>query len=199
MFEQHTFDVDLPEDLLGAVDAALERGEQVRWAVQPVAGLLVVRALAGMLLVPLLLAAQVAVVKCGLDILGAQGLRTMPLPAKLIAAGALAGALYMDMAMSFAPLAMYRRARCLAYVVTDRRAIILRKRRFLGPRVRSFVPNQLKAVRRKQRYDGRGDLIFQPHARRRGDCFDVGFMAVPDVRDAEAAVETLTKTPAATA
>jgi hypothetical protein len=86
-----------------------------------------------------------------------------------------------------------RRAERMAYVITDRRAII-----FQG--VRSFEPSALKGeLQRKQHADGSGDLIFAQEFRRgskgRTYTHNIGFLAVRDVKGIEEMVRTLAQKP----
>jgi hypothetical protein len=94
------------------------------------------------------------------------------------------------------PYWMFRKARRTAYVVTDRRAIIFDSGLFGTVTIRSFEPEQLKDIRRVQRPDGTGDLIFKRSratdaegGRQPADC---GFLAIAGVREVEEMINRLT-------
>jgi len=91
------------------------------------------------------------------------------------------------------PFWMIRKAKKTAYVLTTTRAII-----FTGDfskQTRSFGPDRLTDLRRKQRSDGSGDLIFETeHSfNREGDrhSTDHGFLAISDVKAVENLVRQL--------
>jgi hypothetical protein len=88
-----------------------------------------------------------------------------------------------------------RRATRVAYVVTDRRAIILQGGWRGSMSIRSFEPAALTDLNRTQHADGSGDLVFT-HDFRRGSkgrtyTTDVGFIGVRDVRSVEEHVRAL--------
>lgn len=91
------------------------------------------------------------------------------------------------------PFWMMRKARKTAYVLTNNRVII-----FDGGRsttIRSFGPDRLTDLRRKQRTDGSGDLIFERKVSYDSDgdrqTTDHGFLAIPDVKMVEDMVRQL--------
>lgn len=104
--------------------------------------------------------------------------------------------------IGFAGAPWWRRRGPLVYAVSDRRALIIRAER--KARVRSFGPADLRDLEIDERPDGSGDLIFRretmlvPHPvddktryRARPWVRRTGFLAVPDVRRAAAAVRRL--------
>lgn len=94
--------------------------------------------------------------------------------------------------MLASPLFAWRKARRSLCVVTDRRAILFEATGFRDIGVRSFTPEALRDVRRTERPDGSGDLLFT--ATDAPGTAPVGFLNVPDVRLAEAAVNVLAAT-----
>lgn len=88
-----------------------------------------------------------------------------------------------------------RRARRSAYVLTDRRAIVFTAGWRGSITVRSFEPERLNDLRRKQHPDGSGDLVFAQDIRRDSDgdrlATDVGFLAVREVKSVEEMVRAL--------
>jgi hypothetical protein len=93
------------------------------------------------------------------------------------------------------PVWMRRAAARTAYLVTDRRAIIMRGGWFGKMHVRSFEPEALRDLERNQYADGSGDLIFARDWHRgkhgRQHSTPVGFLAVNEVKTAEAAIQNL--------
>lgn len=90
-----------------------------------------------------------------------------------------------------------RAARRSIYVLTDRRAIIIRGSWRGSVTVRSFERERLTDLQRKQHADGAGDLIFTQDIRSVSDggrqMTPVGFLAVHDVKNVEDAVRALVK------
>jgi hypothetical protein len=80
------------------------------------------------------------------------------------------------------------------YVLTNRRAIIFKKE-FTGMSIRSFNPDQLRTLERKQHADGSGDLIFKQEITGHSDSGphigQVGFLGVANVKQVEDLVEQL--------
>ncbi|NLF31874.1 MAG: hypothetical protein GX591_13425, partial [Planctomycetes bacterium] len=96
-----------------------------------------------------------------------------------------------------APYWVYRKAGRSAYAITDRRAILLDAGWFGGLNVRSFGPDELDDITRKQRADGSGDLIFRrdiSHTHDSTHTRDIGFMAIRNVKDVETIIRTMVET-----
>lgn len=87
-----------------------------------------------------------------------------------------------------------RQARKTVYAVTDRRVFILSPTFFGSTKTRSFQPEDLDSLERTQHADGSGDLVFTYDIRTTQNStrrVPVGFLAVPNVKDAEQIVATL--------
>jgi len=99
--------------------------------------------------------------------------------------------------MFSSPFWAARAALRTVYVVTDRRALVIRSGLGRGVSVRSFEPEKLGDLRREQLPDGSGNLVFGQdlNVNRSGSRYtsSYGFMAVPDVRAAEEQVLALTR------
>ena len=97
--------------------------------------------------------------------------------------------------MLSAPWWAWRGARRTLYVVTDRRAILFEASGLRAIGVRTFRPEALRGVRRTERPDGSGSLVFSKTAVRDSDgdrmLITDGFTNVRDVRAAEDAVRML--------
>ena len=91
---------------------------------------------------------------------------------------------------------MRQKARKIAYVITDQRAIVFAGGTWGSTTIRSFDPERLKDIRRVQKSDGTGDLIFERTWSSNGDggrqFTDHGFLAIADVRDIEVMITRLT-------
>lgn len=96
------------------------------------------------------------------------------------------------------PFWAYRKARRTVYAITDRRAILFEGGRSLT--VRSFPPDKLRNVFRKERKDGSGDVIFYCRTRRDSDgdrhAQDVGFLRIRNAKAVEDLIQELAKTAA---
>lgn len=99
------------------------------------------------------------------------------------------------MVLLSSPYWMRRKAQRVAYVLTDRRAIIFEGGWRRSFSVRSFEPSALDELHRKQFNDGSGDLVFARDIRRgskgRQYNVDVGFLGVRDVKSVEEMVRAL--------
>ena len=76
-----------------------------------------------------------------------------------------------------------------AYAVTDRRALVVRRKAFGGRSILSFDPGRLTSMERVERRDGSGDLVFEVIRTRSGSSTSTerrGFLSVADVRGVEA-------------
>jgi hypothetical protein len=89
--------------------------------------------------------------------------------------------------MLASPLWARRKAGRTLYVITDRRAIIFEGG--WGITVRSFEPQGLTGLKRRQRSDGSGDLILDQKTWRDSDgdprTKDVGFFGIEQVKEVE--------------
>lgn len=98
------------------------------------------------------------------------------------------------------PFWLHYKARGTVYVLTTQRALILEGGRSVT--VRSYPLSQLKQLERTERPDGSGDLIFKNEIYRDSDgdrqTRKHGFFAVPNVRQVERQLESLTQTGFAT-
>jgi hypothetical protein len=181
----------LPQDVSRLVDAELRNGERIAWTGQPIPSRFARR--------------SIGIVLFGIPwtafalfwIAGASGFK-MPdfshgsgifplfgLPFVLIGFGMLSS-----------PYWMLRKARRTAYVITDQRAIVLAGGAFGSTTIRSFDPDRLNDIRRVQKPDGTGDLIFERTWASDGDAgrqsTDHGFLAIAGVRDVEGFITRLT-------
>lgn len=93
------------------------------------------------------------------------------------------------------PYWAWRMAKRTAYVLTNKRAIVFASGFRGSVTVRSFEPERLTDLNRKQNPDGSGDVVFTQDTRRDNDgarhSTDVGFLAVQDVKAVEDRVRSL--------
>ncbi len=89
---------------------------------------------------------------------------------------------FIGMGMLLSPLFHYRRMKKTIYAVTNYRALII------SSTIRSFYKNELGSIVRKNRRDGRGDVIFssEVHSSRNGTHrVDIGFINITNPREVE--------------
>ena len=182
----------LPEDLRERVQAELQPNESLRWVAQPLPG----RAAWAALPIVLFALPWTAFALFWIAV-AARGTAHSAGPGRLFPLFGLPF-LVIGLGMFAAPLGIVRSARRTVYVVTDRRAIVIRGAGWAGGvDVRSFEPEKLGDLRRAERPDGSGSLVFgqdvDVNARGRRSVADYGFMAVPNVREAEEYVRALAR------
>lgn len=99
------------------------------------------------------------------------------------------------LAMLSSPLWMMSKARRTVYVVTQRRAILFEGG--WGTTIRSFGPEKLTEMIRREKRDGSGDLIFEQRAstdsKGRRSTTEVGFLGIDGVREIEKVLRMLTE------
>ncbi|MDX2110136.1 MAG: hypothetical protein SFY80_07850 [Verrucomicrobiota bacterium] len=182
---------NLPHDVSRLIDAELRNGERVTWTGQPIPGCFARRSI-GLVLFGIPWTAFALFWIAGASGFKmpdfSQGFGIFPLfglPFVLIGFGMLSS-----------PYWMRRMARRTAYVITDQRAIVLAGGVFGSMTIRSFDPDRLKDIRRVQKPDGTGDLIFERTWAGDGDggrqSTDHGFLAIAGVRDVEEIITRLT-------
>jgi hypothetical protein len=184
-------DGKIPFELQRLIDAELSSGERVTWSAQPIPGRFAGKGLGIVLFgIPWTAFALfwTGAAAWGTWRKGGLGwIRLFPmfgLPFILLGVGMLSS-----------PYWMRRQAGRTVYVLTSRRAIILSGGRRGSATVRSFEPERLTDITRRQNPDGSGDVVFARDIRRDGDgdrlSTDVGFLAVRDVKSVEQKVRTL--------
>jgi hypothetical protein len=184
--------IRLAPRLQSLVDSELQHGERVTWVEQPIPRRVARKAL------PLLI---FAIPWTAFAVFWMCAAAWMSFKAEAKSGFAYAFPLFglpfvlIGAALLSTPLWLRRMARRTVYVLTDRRAMVLAAGWRGTVTVRSFAPERLKDLRRKEYRDGSGDLVFtqdlprsgnsSPHAR------EVGFLSVPDVRSVEEMVRAL--------
>jgi hypothetical protein len=181
----------LPDELRLVAASELEPGERITWMEQPIPGLFA----RGIL--PLVMFGVVWTAACAigeavwiyfcfdkdtrwLGVIGAIGTTF----GVVIGIGLLSS-----------PYWMRRMARRSVYVLTDRRAILVRGGWLGDHTVRSFLPEQLTDIQRTQNADGSGDVVLARDVHRDSDganqTTEVGFLAVRDAKAVEGRVRAL--------
>lgn len=92
-----------------------------------------------------------------------------------------------------------RRAARTLFAVTTDRAMLLHSRKDGGRVVRSFRPDLLRELDRREAADGSGDLLFSPKGPGRADLSLIhmdGFVGVEDVKSVERAIRDMGSTKA---
>ena len=181
---------NLPRAVSSLVDAELEPGEQVIWAGQPVPARFARRNL-GMVLFGIPWTAFAL-----FWIAGASGFKIPDFssPTSLFPLFGVPFVLVGCWLLS-SPYWQFRQARRTAYVITDRRAVVLSSGFWNSITVRSFEPFRLGDLRRIQNTDGTGDLVFErvvnTSNRNGNQSTDHGFLAIKDVKTVETLVRQL--------
>ncbi len=179
----------LPLSISRLVDAELRTGEQVVWVGQPIPSRFARRSIAFVLFgIPWTAFALFWIAGASRFKIPdfSKGFDFFPLfgiPFVLVGLGMLSS-----------PFWMRRKALKTAYVITDQRAIVLGAGAFGSTTVRSFDPDRLKDLRRVQKSDGTGDLIFE-RTWSQGDkqATDHGFLAIANVREVESRIVSLSQ------
>ncbi len=187
----HIADAGLPHSLQAMVEGELDRDERVLWAGQPMAGRMIRAALPASFFG--LLWGSFAVFWFG-QVFWPARQAVVGAPFELVLPFIALPFVIVSLRKIASPLRIGVAARRTAYVVTDRRVIVFRG----GPRgtqVRSFTPEALRELERRQFPDGSGDLVFgrdmRTSARGRYRSAEGGFLAIPDVKSVEELVRAM--------
>jgi hypothetical protein len=173
----------MPMHLQGLIQSELQDGEQIQWVAQPIPMRFVLKSL------PIFLFAIPWTAFAVFWITMASGFK-MPQFSSVVSLFPLFGVPFVLIGLGLlgSPLWMWIKARRTAYVLTNRRAIVL-DARVLSFVVRSFNVERLQELRRHQHADMSGDLIFDRQYSQNSDgdrqYTDVGFLAIRDVRKVE--------------
>ena len=182
--------IPLPMFLAEAARGELERGERIQWAAQPRPWRFAWRAL------PIVL---FGIPWTAFALFWVAGAARFKIPdfSKPVDFFPLLGMPFvlMGLGMLSAPLWLVRKARRTLYVITDRRAIMFGGS--IGTTALSFGPSQLTNLRRRQRPDGSGAVLFgsysYDHDSGKLGCV-VGLLGIERVKE----VETMLREIAAT-
>ncbi|MFM7219745.1 MAG: hypothetical protein ACKO21_05975 [Nodosilinea sp.] len=175
----------IPKELRRKIDNELQPGEFIRWVEQPIPRFFT--------------AASIGSVLFGIPwtsfaifwMWGASGsqlpnLREGLQPQHLFALFGLPFVL-IGFGMLSSPIWVWQAARKTVYLVTDKRAISIQGG--LSTTIRSYLPDQLKDVYRKERADGTGDVIIGIRRWRDSDgdqrSEEIGFLGVRNPREVE--------------
>jgi hypothetical protein len=179
----------LAGDTGALVEAELDKGERITWIGRPIAGRMARSAIPMVVLgVPFTAFAVFwMAMASGIAGVAGSGVRLFfvlwGIPFVLVGLGMLAS-----------PFWMYRKALGTVYAITDRRALIIERGITGRSVVRTFDPAGLGTLSRVQDADGSGSLVFRREFRpagRRGRFVEIGFLAVPDVREVEDRIRQL--------
>jgi hypothetical protein len=176
---------EIPRDLQDEVERQLEPGERIVWMEQPIPRFFTPQSTATFLFgIPFTAFALFWIYTA------ASGFRRSDPSKAPSGAFPLFGVpfILIGIALMLSPLWARRKAFKTVYVITDRRAIT-----FDGgwtTTIRSYAPDQLKGLYRKERKDGTGDVVLGQvlsNVSRGGQqqMMDVGFLRVRDVRKTE--------------
>lgn len=101
--------------------------------------------------------------------------------------------LLVGLAIMLAPLWIWMSAKKTIYAISSDRLVII-----MGRRVRSFEPDEIDSLERREKADGSGDIIFRrdlvrSHSRHHGRTRErkIGFIGIPEVRRVEDEIRRL--------
>ncbi|RBP45795.1 hypothetical protein DES53_102177 [Roseimicrobium gellanilyticum] len=170
-------DNNLPKDVAVLVEAELHSSERVVWTGQPIPGRFAWRGIGDVLFgIPWTAFTIFCMVK------GDDSSKLFGLPFLLIGVWLLSG-----------PYRMRLKAARTAYVVTDKRALILEGDWCRSTAIRSCEPQHLGDIRCVQKPDRSGDIIFGCTAISSDEIADYGFLGIHDVKHVETLVRQLSK------
>ncbi len=183
---------DFPPRLRQLIEAELDGTETITWVGAPIPRLLAMKS------IPIVLFGIPWTAFAVYWIAGAAGFQ-MPDFEEGLSFFPLFGIPFVLIGLSLlaSPFLMVRKAKKTAYVLTTKRAIIFDGG--FSTTIRSFNRRRLTDLRRKQRADGSGDLIFErkvPYDGAGRQTTDHGFMAISDVKMVEDRVRQLTRSSA---
>ncbi len=177
--------LQIPKELRRKIDNELQPGELIRWVEQPIPRFFT--------------AASIGSILFGIPwtsfaifwMWGASGFKLPDLreglqPQHLFALFGLPFVL-VGFGMLSAPLGVWQAARKTVYLVTDKRAISIQGG--WSTTIRSYLPDQLKDIYRKERADGTGDVIISTRRWKDSDGDtrneEIGFLGVRNPREVE--------------
>ena len=207
----HLHPSQLPPQLHALVESELQEGERITWLEQPIPGQMA-RSMLPVVLFGIPWTAIVLVITGGAATVAFDPMAGTPWEGTGIAGNVgiwhtpgwfalfpLIGVpfILVGLGMLSSPYWAYRAARRSAYVLTDCRAIVFSRDWFNRITIRSFPPERLTELHRKQRADGSGDLVFAQESWRDDDGHrrsrDIGFLAIREVKAVEALVRALAR------
>ena len=186
--------IELPPQLRSLVESELQSGERIIWMEQPIPG-----RMARMTLPIVLFGIPWTAFAIFWTAGAAWSTSKMDHGPGLFSAFPLFGLpfILIGFGLLSSPYWARRKARRSAYVLTDRRAVLFTAGWRGSVTVRSFEPERLTDLRRKQHTDGSGDLVFVQDIRRDSDgdrhFTDVGFLAIREVKAVEGLVRAMTQ------
>ena len=182
---------ELPDQLYSVVEAELEPGEKLTWIGQPIPWRAALKNL------PLIL---FAIPWTGFALFWTAGAAEFRIPDFQNGDGimCLFGVpfILIGLGLFSSPLWSYRHSKRTVYCVTNRRVLLITGG--FQTTFRSFLPEALLNIERRQNSDGSGDIILERLEWRDSDndrqVKEVGIMAIPDVQDVEKLVMELAET-----
>jgi len=175
----------LPIVLQSLLDQEIDKDEKLQWSAQPNISRAVISAIPAAIFGAIFCAAPSFI---AFNIFkDTQSGKDIPIvPLILIAVFLLAG-----MLMLSSPYWAAKRAKNTVYAITDKRAVIITKKRIID--IQSFGPDKLQDIIKRIRGDGSGDLIFERYVsshhtskgRTKQKVTEIGFFGIPKVNEVE--------------
>ena len=184
----------LPNKLREIADEELQPGELIRWVEQPIPRFFTRLSIAKFLFAIPWTSFTVFVIYSALG-LKLPELRKGLQPQHLIALIGLPS-FFLGLEMLLSPLWEWKRARNTVYLITDKRAISVRGDRPIT--IKSFSPDLLQNVYRKEKADGSGDVVITVRGWKDSDgdpwSGEIGFFAVRNPQEVEKLLKQLAQT-----
>jgi hypothetical protein len=188
----------LPREIAEIVGGEMAPGERITWVGQPIPSRIARKSLPLVLFgIPWTAFAIFWVAVAGIGVWGSGNKTDPDAASQIFKFFPLFGVPFvlLGFAMLSSPFWMRRSAARTAYVITDRRLVVIEGRR-RGLAIRSFLPDRLNDIRRVQRPDGSGDIIIaaQGWTAQGGGGIrreEQGFFGIPDVKAVEEMVRAL--------
>ncbi|MBD1835673.1 hypothetical protein H6F61_24050 [Cyanobacteria bacterium FACHB-472] len=179
--------LQIPKELRRKIDNDLQPGELIRWVEQPIPRFFTAASIGFSLFGILWTSFSIS------SIWGAYpDLREGLQPEHLFALFGLVF-VFVGFGMLSSPLWVWQAARKTVYLVTDKRAISIQG--IWSTTIRSFLPDQLKDIYRRERADGTGDVVFSIRRWRDSDGDnrneEIGFLGVHNPREVESILKQL--------
>jgi hypothetical protein len=181
-------ETSLPQPLLKLVKREVDRNEKIQWVGMPRPAFFTSGSTVAFLFAVPWTAFFLSALADELGLPTADGLpRASDVPIFILIPFVLAG-----LGLLSAPLWVYSNSFRTAYVITDRRAITFNGG--MHTTIKSYPPEKLTHVYRKEKGDGSGDVILDCHHWKDSDgkhTLEVGFQRVANVHDVELMIKQL--------
>jgi len=175
----------LPIELKNLLDQEIDNEEKLQWSAQPNVSRAVIKAIPLAIFgVAFFIAPSFIAFDIFKDVQAGKDIPILP----LIFIGVF---LLVGLFVMLSPYWAVKKAKNTVYAITDKRAVMITKKRMID--VRSFGPDKLQGIIKRIRGDGSGDLIFERNVSyhrgskggTRRKVTEIGFFGIPQVNEVE--------------